>query len=124
MSDLKGYSIGEAIRLYLLHGGEGYCYGFWKIWRHVNAKSSYKSVMNYFWILKELGLIEFVSERKGEGNFNRRLYRVVPGMETADAWKNPAKSLYPITGLGDKYYKLLEKGLKPKGGRRPKYARA
>ena len=121
--DLESLSMGEAIREYLLTMGEGYAYGFWKIWRHIKPRSNYASVHRYFWVLQEIGLILYVRSEPGENRFNRRLYSITEGMEASEFWRDPLSELYPRAALGDKYYAMLEKGLKPKGGRRPKYAR-
>lgn len=123
LNSLSDLTLGEAIREYLRTVREGYAYGFWKIWQQFKKTSSYRSVQNYFWTLKEIGLIRFVRECKGKGNFRRRLYSITEGMEASEFWRDPLSELYPRAALGDKYYAMLEKGLKPKGGRRPKYAR-
>jgi len=95
MLDLQGLSMGEAIKEYLLTMGEGYAYGFWKLWRQLKPRSNYASVHRYFWLLKEIPLIVYVRSEPGENRFNRRLYSVVSGMETSVAWKDPVRALYP-----------------------------
>jgi hypothetical protein len=119
---LEGLPAGEAIREYLRTVGAGYPYGFYKIWRQYKKTTSYAAVRRYFWILKEIGLIESAGYSPSEHGFKKHLYRIVPGMEDDKRWQSPQAELYPDTGLGSKGYKKLEeKGLTPKGGRAKKY---
>lgn len=119
---LAGYTTGEAIREYLLTLGEGYPYGFYKLWRQFKKVTSYQAVRRYFWILKEIGLIESVRYEKSRGHFRKHFYRIVPRMEDDPRWGRPQAELYPDTRLGKRRYdKLRERGLKPRGGRRAPY---
>jgi hypothetical protein len=50
------------------------------------------------------------------------MFVIVKGMEADPRWGRPQIELYPSTKYGKKgYLKLKRKGLRPKGGRRPKY---
>jgi len=88
----------EAIREYLLTMGEGYSYGFWKIWRQFKKKTSYASIRRNFWILKELRLIESVRFEKDKTPFRKHIYRIVPGMEDDPRWMHPEEALWPSKG--------------------------
>lgn len=119
---LENLTVGEAIREYLRTMGSGNPYGFYKLWRQVKKVTSYDSIRKTFWILKQLGLIEFAGyghETKGFTKaFRKRFYRITRGMKEDERWRSAQSELYPDTGLGSKgYAKLAEKGLKPKGGR-------
>ena len=119
---LAGMNTGEAIREYLLTVKEGNPYGFYKIYVQVAPKTSYDSVRRYFYILKEIGLIESVRFVKSKAPFRKHLYRIVPGKEDDPAWRHPQMELWPDTGLGSAgYEELRKKGLKPKGGRKREY---
>jgi len=119
---LAGMGTGEAIREYLLTVKEGNPYEFFKVYSMFSKRVSYDSVRRYFWILKEIGLIEPVRFEVGKAPFRKHLYRIVPGREDDPRWLRPQIELYPDTRLGRKgYEKLRKKGLKPKGGRRRKY---
>ena len=114
----------EAIREYLLTVKEGHPYGFWKIWRQFKKRTSYQAVRRLFWILKEIGLIEPVRFETSKAPFKKHLYRIVPETAEDPRWFRPQTELYPDTALGRRYREMIEKGLKPKGGRRPRYTRA
>lgn len=119
---LEGFTASEAIREYLLALGEGYPYGFWKLWRRFKKKTSYKAVRQLFWTLKEIGLIETARWERGTTPFRKHLYRAVPGKEDDVRWFRPQQELYPATALGGSgYAKLKQQGLEPKGGRREQY---
>ncbi len=118
---LAGYTIAEAIRRYLLEQGEGHAYEFWKFWRVLKKRTSYQAVRRYFWILKEIGLIEFVRAEPARAPFKKRIYRIIPGMEEDPRWRHPQIELYPDTALGRRYRTMIERGLIPKGGRRAPY---
>jgi len=102
---------GLAIREYLLSVGAGSPYDFWKCFRHVSPRTSYGSVIRYFYILKRAGLIEPVgvvdSYKKG---IPKTLYRIVPGRESDEGWFHPQQIFYPETKLGKKRYVLRRKG--------------
>lgn len=119
---IQGLPEGEAIREYLTVMEEGNPYGFFKLWRQFKKSTSYDSVRRYFYILKELGLIEPVRFTPGQRGFRKHLYKVVPGTEEDPRWTFPQRELYPDTALGRRgYEKLAKRGLKPKGGRTRKY---
>ena len=119
---LEGMFAGEAIREYLSVLGRGNPYGFFKLYRQVKETTSYQAVRRYFWILKEIGLIQPVGYGPGKKHFKPHLYRVTPGKMDDPAWWHPQGELYKGTLLGKAgYAKLRSKGLKPKGGRNPKY---
>lgn len=118
---LEDLRAGEAIREYLQTMDEGNPYGFYKLWRQVKKRTSYQSVRRYFWILEELGLIEFVRAEPSKAPFRKRMYHIVSGMEDDPRWYHPQSELYPDTALGRRHREMVERGLKPKGGRRPKY---
>jgi len=95
---------GEAIRTFLLRVRMGSPYDFYKEFRGVKPTTSYNSVRRYFYILRKLGLIEFVTTAPSEkGGFPKRLYWVVPGMEEDPRWAYPQIALYPITGFGGRH---------------------
>lgn len=119
---LEGMLTGEAIREYLLKSKMGNPYGFFTTYRQVSKRVSYHSVRNYFYVLKELGLIQSVGFVPGMAPWRKHMFTVVKGKEADPAWTHPQIELYPSTKYGKKgYLKLKKRGLRPKGGRRPKY---
>jgi len=119
---LTDMQTGEAIREYLLTVKEGYAYGFYRIYKVFKPSTSYDSIRRYFYILKEIGLIEPVRFVKGKGQWRRHYFSAVMVRIEDPAWFHPQVELYPITRHGKRGYKeLRDKGLKPKGGRRTKY---
>lgn len=117
---------GEFIRDHLLEEGEDYPYNVWKellekrarvygifnvlelrdkrteevrdaLENHGVKVGSYQNVRNYFYWLRELGLIEKSREESSEkANLEpRKYYKVVEGKEDAEEWANPRKALYP-----------------------------
>ena len=119
---LEGMPIGEAIREYLQTLKKGNPYGFYQIYRQFKKTTSYHAVWRYFWILKQLGLIQSAGFEPSKTQFKKHLFSLVPGRIDDAAWFHPQAELYPITKLGSKGYAALKKrGLKPKGGRAKKY---
>jgi len=88
--------------------------------RKIKRKASYLSVVRYFYILRRLGLIEFVRQESGRGRYPRRVHRIRPGMEDDPRWSAPQVALYPETRWGGaRYEKAIERGLVPKRVRPP-----
>jgi len=115
---------GRAIKEYLLQVGEGYAFDFYRQFKIIfpEKKTSYDSVRRYFYILRELGLIEYTRTIKGRGKFPVRLHRIVPGMEDDPRWDAPQVELYPATKLGrERYRKRIERGEPVPRGRREGY---
>ena len=89
------------IRQVLLDEGEISPYDFWK---RFSPDTSYNNVVNYFWILEKLGLIQKTRvepvNSKGasvlthEGKVGKVYYSIVPGMEDHPAWFNPRRYYY------------------------------
>jgi len=76
----------------------------------------------YFYILKELGLIQSVGFVPGKAPFRKHMFAVVKGMEDDPRWTRPQIELYPATKYGKKgYLRLKRKGLRPRPGRRAAY---
>jgi hypothetical protein len=102
---------GLAIRDYLLATGKGSPYDFYKCFKRVNPRTSYKNIAYYFSLLRKAGLIEVVetgpSSRRG---FDKTYYRIVPGMEDHPDWIHPQQIFYPETRLGKKRYKPKREG--------------
>jgi hypothetical protein len=120
--ELAGMTIGEAIREYLQTVHRGNPYSFYKIYRQFKKTTSYEAVWRYFWILKQIGLIQPLGTAPSKAYFRKRLYQLVPGKEEDVAWWHPQMELYPGTKLGSKgYAKMKAQGLKPRGGRARKY---
>lgn len=114
--------VGEAIREYLLREGEGYPYGFYREYKTVKPTTSYDSIRRYFYILKQLGLIELVRTEPSRGQFPRHMYRIVPGMERDPRFGAPQVELYPQTKWGKRRYRRRkELGLPIHKGRREEY---
>jgi len=105
---------GLAIREFLLEARTGGSYDFYKEFRELKPTTSYASVRRYFWILKELGLIEFVRVAPSAAGFPRRLYRIVPGREDDPRWGYPQIAMFPTSGFGGRrgkrYRKWVEAG--------------
>jgi hypothetical protein len=105
---------GQAIKEFLLEVGTGGPYDFYREFREMKPTTSYASVRRYFWILKELGLIEYVREAPSTAGFPRRLYRIVPGREDDPRWEFPQIALFPTSGFGGRggkrYRKWVEAG--------------
>ena len=119
---LEGMLTGEAIREYLLRAKMGNPYGFYTAYRQVSKSVSYPSVRKYFYILKELGLIQPVGFVPGKAPWRKHMFAVAKGKETDPAWTHPQIELYPATKYGKKgYLKLKKKGLRPRPGRRAAY---
>jgi hypothetical protein len=119
---LEGMLTGEAIREYLLKSKMGNPYGFYKVYRQVSKRVSYASVRKYFYVLREVGLIQSVGFVPGMAPWRKHMFAIVKGKEADPAWTHPQIELYPATKYGKKgYLKLKKKGLRPKGGRRARY---
>lgn len=122
MAEITPLLTGIAIRNFLLRVGSGGPYDFFREFRLVKETTSYASIRKYFYILRELGLIEFVEEAPSAGGFPRRLYRIVPGMEDDPRWGAPQVELYPATKFGKRRYrKKIERGERIPRGRRKVY---
>lgn len=99
-------STGLAIREFLEEMGEAGPNDFYRAFRKVKASSSYDSCRRYFYILKQLGLIEPTKQVWGQSRMiPKQLYRIVPGMEADLRWEAPQIALYPETALGRSRYK-------------------
>jgi len=97
--------VGLAIREYLLAKGVGSPYDFFKCFKEVNPRTSYKSIAYTFYLLKRAGLIEVVGTAdSSRGGFLKTLYRIVPGREGDEGWFHPQQIFYPETRLGRKRY--------------------
>ena len=119
---LEGMFTGEAIREYLLKSRMGNPYGFYRVYRQFSKRVSYDSVRRYFYLLKEIGLIESVGFVLGKAPFRKHMFTIVKGREDDPGWIHPQIEIYPSTKYGKKgYLRLKKRGLRPKGGRRPKY---
>jgi len=114
---------GDAIREYLLRVGVGHPHGFYSEFKRMKPTTSYGSVRRYFYILREIGLVERVGTAPGRGRWPRSLYRIVPGMEDDPRWGRPQVELYPSTRWGARRYaRALAEG-KVVPGRRERYAK-
>ena len=116
---------GEFIRDFLLRHGEAYPNQVYSAFRKEYKKeryvTSYASFRKYFYILKELGLIEFLREEpSSKGGFSRRIYRITPGKEDSEKWLSPQVELYPATALGASRYSKAKKRGKIIYGRKAK----
>ena len=123
MAEITPLLTGIAIRNFLLRVGRAGPYDFYREFRTVKPTTSYASIRKYFYILRELGLIEFVEEAPSAAGFPRRLYRIVPGMEEDPRWGAPQVELYPATRFGKRRYReKIEKGERIPRGRRKIYS--
>jgi len=104
---LTNTQAGLAIREFLMQVGEGCSSDFHTAFRKVKPSNSYQSARRYFWILKKLGLIEYVGVESGKGFIPKHNYRIVPGMENDTRWLAPQVALYPETQLGSKRYQKV-----------------
>jgi len=111
---------GEAIREYLSFRW-GSPTDVYRELRKVKRRTSYDSVRRYFWILKQLGMVELVRREPGRFRIPRSIYRITPGMELDPRWSAPQAALYPETRWGGRRYaRAQEKGLVKRGvPRRP-----
>jgi hypothetical protein len=113
---------GEAIREYLLTTKKGNPYGFFKVFRQFKESTSYASVSTFFYVLKEIGLIQPAGTEPSKQGWSKHMYEITPGREKDPAWTHAERELYPGTRLKKKdYAKLKAQGLKPHGGRARKY---
>ncbi|MCL0029630.1 hypothetical protein M1O20_03860 [Dehalococcoidia bacterium] len=88
--------------------------------RAKGASTSYKTTRILFYCLRELGLIQFVSESAPTmaQSWDKLLYRITPGKQDDPRWKTyPLHNLYPATRLGGGRY---EPGMS--AGRAKEYA--
>jgi len=81
-----------------LQKGEDYIQSMWRAYRRHCLKKGYRppsrqSFGNYIWMLKKLGLIEFVRAEKGLKGTVRHYYRLNQARINDKAWKDPAKAL-------------------------------
>jgi Cdc6-like AAA superfamily ATPase len=86
------------IREYLKEHKEAYIQQMWNEYRKHCLKNGYKppsrqSFGNYVWMLRKLGLIEFVREEKGLKKKIRHYYRLNPDKINDEAWNDPVKAL-------------------------------
>lgn len=69
----------------------------------------YYTIGKLFYALRELGLIEFVSEKDSDKLINYRLHRIVLGKEEDPLWEQyPIAALYPSCRLGAARYRKGE----------------
>ena len=80
-----------AIREFMLKRGETYPAEFYRAFRAVRPKTTYKNITWYFWILRRLKLIERTRTEPGKGIFPRQYHRIVPGRENDPRWHSPQK---------------------------------
>lgn len=100
----KEVLVGLKIRDAFLGKGEAYA---GEIATMIGIK--YYTIGKLFYALRELGLIEFVSEKDSDKLINYRLHRIVPGKEDDKRWKEyPISVLYPSCRLGAARYKKGE----------------
>lgn len=110
----KEVRVGLKIRDAFLEKGEAYA---GEIATVIGIK--YYTIGKLFYALRELGLIEFVSEKDSDKLINYRLHRIVPGKEDDPRWEQyPIAVLYPSCGKGAARY---EKGTAK--GRADEYAK-
>jgi len=93
------------IRDFLLEQGEAYPYQIYKALRarlkeegYPKRRGSYQSIRNYFYWLKELGLIEVSRTAPADRAIlkDRSYYRIVTSKANDLAlWKSPRGALYP-----------------------------
>jgi len=115
-------------RLLLTRGD--YCYRVWQEFSKYlmevfgQTPPTYASFAKYWWILKQLGLIEPVGlPRKGpKGGKPRQFYRIVPGKEPENLWPgNPQFELYgESVRLGRRRYRRRVLKIPPKRVGRPR----
>lgn len=118
------------IRSRLIVRRSDYAYRVWKEFSKYLVEEfgqrppKYPSFAKYWWILKQLGLIEPIGRpRSGpKGGKPRQFYRVVPGKEPEDLWPlNPQAELYgEAVRLGRRRYRRRILGVPPKKIGRPK----
>jgi len=102
---------GLAIKEFLMSVGEGSPNEFYSQFKKVKPSTSYESVRRYFYILKNLGLIEPTRREVGRAPIPKQLYRIVPGMEDAPEWYRPQIAMYPDTRWGRRRYaRVKERG--------------
>jgi len=86
------------IRSYLKENVEAYIQQMWNAYRRFCLKNGYRppsrqSFGNYIWMLRKLGLIEFVREEKGLKKTLRRYYKLNSNKINDRIWNNPARFL-------------------------------
>jgi len=117
---------GIFIRRYLVEHGEGSPSDVFRELRKVRPKASYANTRRYFYILRELGLIEFSRLEKGRGLWMKRLYRLTRrGLELpemAPEWMAPQVELYPATRWGGRRYPRAKAERVVVPGRKPEYS--
>jgi len=95
------------IRDFLLEQGETYPYQIYKALKarlkeegYAKRKTSYQSIRNYFYWLKELGLIEVSRTAPGKKAIlkDRSYYKIITSKaDNLALWKNPREALYPTS---------------------------
>lgn len=120
-------SPGIAIQAIMLDQGEAYPFEVYRALRlqYPKKKTSYASMRRLFWALERIGLIEFSRVASSERGWDRRYYRVAPGMENDRRWYTyPLIELYPSAQLGASRYKAWKGGARAdiEPGRSRKYA--
>jgi hypothetical protein len=69
-------------------------------------KTSYPAILRLFYDLRQLSLIEFTHEEKGNTPIDIRYHRIIPGKEDDVRWKtNPHHLLYPSSAIGGLNYR-------------------
>jgi len=102
---------GEWIREYLTKVKEDYIFSIWKQYKQEMKKGGYKyasyaTFRRYVWILKKLGLIEFIRKEKsvhGKRILYKHYYKLNESKISSDMWYNPQAVIYSETRLGRKY---------------------
>jgi len=123
-------STGGFIRSRLLITKGDYAYRVWQAFSrllvevHGQKPPRYSSFAKYWWILKQLGLIEPIGAptRGPKGGRPRQLYRIVPGKEPERLWPtNPQYEMYgEAVRLGRRRYRRRVLKIPPKGVGRPR----
>lgn len=117
------------IRTRLIVTRGDYCYRVWKefskylVEQFGQRPPTYQSFSRYWWILKQLGLIEPLGRpRKSKGGKPSQLYRVVPGREPESTWPtNPQFEMYGVNvRLGKRRYKRRVLKIPPPPPGRPR----
>jgi len=111
-------TIGDRLNQLFLDSGELTATQARQEFKSQGKKTSYKSLETLFYVLRELGLIEFVREEQGKARIDMRFYRITPGAENDPRWKYPHQELYPSSKIPS-----LEYQPGSSTGRSPEYAK-
>ena len=69
-------------------------------WHEMCPDIQYQTVVRYFWILKQLGLVMEIGEvpSSKRGPIPKKLYAIVPGRENDPCWAAPQNCLALLRG--------------------------